>query len=713
MNLCLPLEKIQAGQTGQFGGKAVALARLAAKDFSIPLSLCISTAAYRSFLDKSNLRERLFMELGRKDFADMRWEEIWDAALRIRNLFLKTPVPHELSKHLLDHLKTVFQGKPLVIRSSAPAEDSASTSFAGLHESCVNVRGEESILLAIRKVWASLWSDRALLYRRELGLDPKTSAMAVLVQELVHGEKSGVAFSRSPANPDSQAIEAVWGLNQGLVDGSVEPDFWELSRIDNTTLNFRPAERKIQLISGAEGLRTVSLSRYKRKKAPLDDHEVLQVSQLAIRLEQAFGRSQDVEWTWRGNDLVLLQTRPITTETTTASATDKRSWYLSLHRSLENLKNLREHIEKEIIPGMESAAQNMASMKLSDLNNHKLAEEVQRRRELLEEWDLKYKQFCIPMAHGIRLFGEFYNDAIKPENPFQFVDLLQGEKLKALERNRQLKILSEKIAKISGISQATENSLEQLPIKVRNQLHSLAAAIGLGPKKCLHLCLETAKKKSGRPPGPKQNILEQAYLKNFPPAESTKAKEILDLARASYRLRDDDNLSQDKIRKELFRAEVEARERMIKGCGDGLENLFTEDGQRSFHPSTTHPSPLSAEAFKTSLGQIRTRQLQGQPAGPGIVTAAARVIWAGKDLADFRSGEILVCDAIDPAMTFVVPLAAGIIERRGGMLIHGAIIAREYGIPCVTGVPEAASIIKTGDQVTVDGYLGLVIISQK
>ena len=113
------------------------------------------------------------MELGRKDFADMRWEEIWDAALRIRNLFLTNPVPHELSKRLLDQLKTVFQGKPLVVRSSAPAEDSASTSFAGLHESCVNVHGEESILLAIRKVWASLWSDRALLYRRELGPRPQ------------------------------------------------------------------------------------------------------------------------------------------------------------------------------------------------------------------------------------------------------------------------------------------------------------------------------------------------------------------------------------------------------------------------------------------------------------------------------------------------------------------------------------------------------------
>jgi pyruvate,water dikinase len=91
----------------------------------------------------------------------------------------------------------------------------------------------------------------------------------------------------------------------------------------------------------------------------------------------------------------------------------------------------------------------------------------------------------------------------------------------------------------------------------------------------------------------------------------------------------------------------------------------------------------------------------------------ARVIRHPADLAAFRAGEILVCDAVDPNMTFVVPLAAGIIERRGGMLIHGAIIAREYGLPCVTGVPEAVTLIATGDHLTVDGFLGLVTISRE
>jgi pyruvate,water dikinase len=82
-------------------------------------------------------------------------------------------------------------------------------------------------------------------------------------------------------------------------------------------------------------------------------------------------------------------------------------------------------------------------------------------------------------------------------------------------------------------------------------------------------------------------------------------------------------------------------------------------------------------------------------------------------LFEFKQGEVLVCDAIDPGMTFVIPLAAAIVERRGGMLIHGAIIAREYGLPCVTGVPDATNWIKTGDTITVDGYLGVVTLSSQ
>ncbi|MCK7470228.1 MAG: PEP-utilizing enzyme [Desulfomicrobium escambiense] len=121
-------------------------------------------------------------------------------------------------------------------------------------------------------------------------------------------------------------------------------------------------------------------------------------------------------------------------------------------------------------------------------------------------------------------------------------------------------------------------------------------------------------------------------------------------------------------------------------------------------PATT-AGALTTDKFVTTA-----RQLTGQPAGPGIARGTARVIINHGDLFTFKAGEILVCDSIDPTMTFVIPLAAAVVERRGGMLIHGAIIAREYGLPCVTGIQDATLFIKTGDTVTVDGYLGIVTV---
>ena len=158
---------------------------------------------------------------------------------------------------------------------------------------------------------------------------------------------------------------------------------------------------------------------------------------------------------------------------------------------------------------------------------------------------------------------------------------------------------------------------------------------------------------------------------------------------ARLRLLDDRNLSLD----------TEDPEEVIKALSD-----------KNYQPKAQTTIRIHEE--DAAPDTLRARQLTGQPAGPGISKGPARVILETSDLSEFKSGEVLVCDAVDPNMTFVVPLATGVVERRGGMLIHGAIIAREYGLPCVTGVADATLLIKTGDQLTIDGYLGIVTIGQ-
>lgn len=683
MSLTLGLEQITPAAQAQVGGKAAALAELARLGYAVPPSLVITTAAYGAYLQQTGLGGRILMELGRKDFREMRWEELWDGALRIRNLFLKTPLPPELAAGLTAALQRCFGDQALALRSSAPGEDSAQCSFAGLHDSYLQVCGRRRQLLALRKVWASLWSDRALLYRQELELNIDSSAMAVLVQTVVAGEKSGVVFSRSPNYPDCLAIEAVAGLNQGLVDGSIEPDSWLLDRASRSLIEHRPALREQKLVAAAGGVELQALSVEEKTRPLLTPVELSTLAATALALEQQRGQPQDLEWTWQGEQLVLLQARPLTTGG--SAAEDPRLWYLGLHRSLDNLKQLQQRIEQQILPGMAADAARLAEVDLRALTDTALAAEIEGRRQIQQHWEGAYRSDCIPMAHGIRLFGEFYNDSLQPEDPFEFVELLRGGDFRALERNRRLAELAR-----GG----------QPPAK--GELQALAESLGLSPELTLKLLQQLAARPA--PPHRRANRrLEQAFRQHFPAAERDRAEELLAVGRASYRLRDDDNLSLDQVNRELQRAVAETERRLETRDCPGLRQLLAQTAPTgsALHSPTLAPAPAAGGVF-------RARQLQGQPASPGLATGLARVIRAPADLAGFQAGEILVCDAIDPAMTFIVPLAAGIIERRGGMLIHGAIIAREYAIPCVSGIAGAADIIRSGDRITLDGYLGLV-----
>ena len=724
MSQIISLQQIKEENREDVGGKAFSLAILSQSGMNVPGALCVTTGAYHQFVNGAGLRERILLEVNRKSFQEMRWEEIWDASLRIRNMFLRTPVPPELAEELRSAIEDPFRGKAVVVRSSAPGEDSAHASFAGIHESYVNIEGTEAILEHVRLVWASLWSDAALLYRQELGLDIEKSAMAVLIQEMVNGQRSGVAFGTNPNDGSQAVIEAVYGLNAGLVDGTVEPDRWFLDRATGRVLNHIVSKREKWMVPSGKGTHLEPLPAEQASVAPLSPDEVQRIFDLTRKVEKEFGTPQDVEWTFKAKVLYLLQSRPITT-LSSKSAEDKRPWYLSLRRSFENLKALRNRIEGDLIPAMVDEAERLARQDWTVLSDRRLADEIARRMDIHGQWVAIYWSDFIPFAHGMRLFGQFYNDTVRPEDPYEFMDLLESGQLKSLERNQKLEKMASTIRRNPSLAKSLEEfkaaedkDFNRMLDEFIQQFGDLSCSIGeeiqcsQGREGIVRLLLEMA----AHPPAKQKTQIRRienltsGFLGRFEEKQRGFASELLDLGRVSYRLRDDDNIYLGRIERQMAAAVEEGRRRLekqgrLKGDVSDPKELIGALRNPRYPPKTR----LSVEKADIP-SELKSRQIVGQPAGPGIARGKARVILSPPDLLNFRSGEILVCNAVEPNMTFVVPLSAGIIERRGGMLIHGAIIAREYGIPCVTGIPEATSQIQTGNQVTVDGYLGIVTI---
>ena len=507
------------------------------------------------------------------------------------------------------------------------------------------------------------------------------------------------------------------------MDGTVEPDRWIMDRARNTIVTHTPPERKHWMIPGPNGVRLAKLPEEKAARPPLNKEDLDDVFKTARQAEDSFKAPQDVEWTYDGDSLVLLQSLPITT-LRSGKPQDERGWYLSLHRSFDNLKNLRRNIEDDLIPGMIAVAESLNAIDPVKLPDQNLAAEIRKRWEINHKWVNIYWADFIPYAHGVRMFGQVYNDTVQPDDPYEFIDLLTNTDMASIARNNMLMDLAGMVRNDQDLAETLKQGEDSgLDDKFRSLIDDFIEKFGdlscavTGGKNCVlgtdplyRLLLEMAQHPNPAEGDRKKdriNRLQQAYLNSFDDDQKAWAEELLELARSSYQLRDDDNIYLGRIEAQLLAAVQEAKRRLEDHSGHQTSEILNQVLEEvDFGAESSKSGPVVTQAGDVLQG----RQLLGQPAGPGIAKGKARVIRKHSDLADFKYGEVLVGDAVDPNITFVVPLATAVVERRGGMLIHGAIIAREYGLPCITGIPDATTLIKTGDALTVDGYLGIVTL---
>lgn len=727
--------------TGIIGGKGAKLSRLIAAGFRVPKGFCITVSAYEHFLSENHLANVIQMELGRKPLATMRYEEIWDAALRIRSAFLSAPVPEIISEAVLRHWETVGR-KPLAVRSSAPKEDSAKASFAGLHESVIDVMGYKALLNAIRIVWASLWSDAALLYQRELALDPSTSRMAVVVQEMIDASCSGVAFGRDPRAPlaDRAIIEAVPGKCRNLVDGLVDPDRWILKRSTGEVLEWRSGNRDNRL-----------------PLHPLLNYGDIKTLFRALNsAENFFGWPPDMEWTDKGEFLTILQVRPISTVAAKTDGSDKRNWYLTLRPKYGHLRKMAVRVSEELIPELEREGNRFDAEAIEEFDDIRLAAAIEERFASVKKWKKIYWEDFIPFAHGVRQLGIYYNDAVQPDDPYEFVELLRGENMLVFQRNQMFQDLTEKLKKNALLHQKLRQAMssesggrKQSWARISSAVRSVAegdsfikkfeelmnrhmniaygsARLKEHPELLLNTILAMAqntKKRTAQLDKSTADLkveqLEAKLLDAVGTARHDEARELIMIGRLSWRLRDDDNILLSRLESQLLRSlQLAARRLRAAGrlshhasIGENAAVMIAEALRNPKIKTVKLPEEAKTVDRQSSLSlEGKPRQLTGQPGSPGIASGKVKRIITLDDLGRFKEGNILVCDAVQPTMTHLVPLAAAIVERRGGMLIHSAIIARELGIPCINGIENVVELLHDGDWVTVDGYLGILTI---
>ncbi len=297
------------------GGKGKSLARMASAGMQVPNGFYLTTTAYRDFIEKNGLQEKI-VDLVKPEIIG-RTVSFESASKRIQELIKGADLLSEIADEVRQAYGTLNGNDPAVaVRSSANAEDLPEASFAGQQDTYLNIYGDEALIKAVRDCWASLWTPRAISYRHQLGIMQDTVAMAVVVQIMVPSDVSGILFTANPVNGERSEIivNSSFGLGEAVVGGQVTPDSYV---VDRKTLSLKesiigPKKQKI-ISSDKQGTILQDVSEHDRKQSSLSESSLKELTSKALNLEQLFeGIPQDIEWAISGGKLWMLQSRPIT-----------------------------------------------------------------------------------------------------------------------------------------------------------------------------------------------------------------------------------------------------------------------------------------------------------------------------------------------------------------------------------------------------------------
>jgi len=302
------------------GGKGANLAEMTRAGLPVPPGFVVTAHAFLSALDAAGIRERLQQQFAALNASDI--AALARASKHMQALVIEARLPAALETEIVQAYRSLGLSEPVAVRSSATSEDTASTSFAGMHETYTDVIGATALIDKIKSCWASAYGQRVLAYRKAQNMTEEPT-LAVVVQKMVNSARSGVMFTADPSTGDRSRIlvEAAFGLGEVVVGGQVEPDTYTVDKTGPHIRDARVGHKAFKIVKGPQGTdHRVDLTQEEATRRVLVDADILKLTELALKVENHYGTPQDIEWAEEDGRLYLVQTRPITTLTPESSA---------------------------------------------------------------------------------------------------------------------------------------------------------------------------------------------------------------------------------------------------------------------------------------------------------------------------------------------------------------------------------------------------------
>jgi rifampicin phosphotransferase len=324
-SLVLGFQEMEQTQLMLVGGKGLNLGELSKiQGLQVPAGFCVTTVGYQKAIEQNETFQALLDQLAKLKVEAR--DQISEISRQIRQLLIEVKIPSDVVKAVAHYLSQFGEEHAYAVRSSATAEDLPHASFAGQQDTYLNIIGKDAILQHISKCWASLFTERAVIYRLQNGFDHRKVYLSVVVQKMVFPQAAGILFTADPVTSNRKvlSIDASFGLGEAMVSGLVNADNYKVC--NGKVIDKRVSTKKLAIYALKDGgTKEQEIEPERQNRQALTDEQILQLERIGRKIEEHFGSPQDIEWCLVDDTFYIVQSRPITTLYPIPEVTDQEN----------------------------------------------------------------------------------------------------------------------------------------------------------------------------------------------------------------------------------------------------------------------------------------------------------------------------------------------------------------------------------------------------